>query len=79
MDGLTLFGAMALAVMLFCYALERRSAWFTFGFGWACLAAAGYGFLAGTWPFGVLETIWAAIAFHRWWRDHRSPPLSAAK
>jgi ubiquinone/menaquinone biosynthesis C-methylase UbiE len=25
-----------------------------------------YGFAAGTWPFGVVELIWAAVALHRW-------------
>jgi hypothetical protein len=30
-----------------------------------------YGFLAGTWPFGVVEAIWAAVALHRY-QDHRA-------
>jgi hypothetical protein len=25
-----------------------------------------YGFLAGTWPFGVVEAIWAVIALDRY-------------
>ena len=25
-----------------------------------------YGFLAGTWPFGVVEAIWCAIAVRRY-------------
>jgi hypothetical protein len=70
-DALTLFGVTALSVMLICYALERRSLWFTLGMALACVAAAAYGFLEGTWPFGVLEMIWGAIAFVRWWRDWR--------
>jgi len=69
MDTLTLFGVVALSIMLLCYALERRSPWFTFGMGLACVAASAYGFLQGAWPFGVLEAIWAAIALHRWYRD----------
>jgi len=70
-DALTLFGVVALAIMLLCYALERKNPWFTFGMGAACVAAAIYGFLAGTWPFGILEAVWAAIAFSRWWRDRK--------
>ena len=27
---------------------------------------AAYGFLAGTWPFGVVEAIWTAIALQRY-------------
>jgi len=25
-----------------------------------------YGFLAGAWPFGVVEFVWAGIAARRW-------------
>jgi len=68
-DALTLFGVVSLAIMLFCYAMERRSPWYTLGMGVACIGAAAYGFLQGAWPFGVLEIIWGAIAFRRWWQD----------
>ena len=70
-DALTLFGVAALSVMLMCYALERRSLWFTLGMAVACVAAAVYGFLQGAWPFGVVEVIWGGIAFRRWWGDWR--------
>ena len=33
----------------------------------ACGLASLYGFLAGTWPFGVVEAIWALVALRRWW------------
>jgi hypothetical protein len=72
MDGLTLFGVASLSVMLLCYALERRSPLFTFGMASACVAAAVYGFLQGAWPFAVIEGIWAAIAYFRWWKDRNS-------
>jgi hypothetical protein len=71
-DGLTLFGVASLSVMLLCYALERRSPWFTFGMACACVAAGVYGFLQGAWPFAVIEGIWAAIAYVRWWQDRAS-------
>ncbi len=54
--------------MLACYALERRSPVFVLGFAGACLASSAYAFLAGTWPFGVIEAIWAVVAFARWRR-----------
>jgi hypothetical protein len=69
LDALTLFGVAALTVMLICYALERKSPWFTLGMAVSCVAAGAYGFLQGAWPFGVLELIWGAIAFVRWWHD----------
>jgi hypothetical protein len=68
MDGLTLYGALAVAAMLLFYALEDRSPYFVLAFAGACLASAAYGFLQGAWPFGVVELVWATVAAHRWWR-----------
>ena len=53
--------------MLVFYALERVSPWFVLAFAGACGFASAYGFLAGTWPFGVVEAVWALVALHRWW------------
>jgi hypothetical protein len=64
--SLTVFGASAVAVMMVCYAFEDRSRVYTLGFAFACLAASAYGWLAGTWPFGVVEAVWAAVAFRKW-------------
>ncbi|HSS48121.1 MAG TPA: hypothetical protein VLX28_04175 [Thermoanaerobaculia bacterium] len=68
MDGLTLFGLFAVTAMLVCYALEDRSPWYVLAFAVACALASAYGFLQGTWPFGVLEAVWAVVAVVRWWR-----------
>jgi hypothetical protein len=68
MDGLTLFGLIAVTAMLVCYALEERSRWFTLGFAGACALGSAYGFLQGAWPFGIVEAIWSLVAAHRWWR-----------
>ena len=79
MDGLTVFGAAAVALMLLFYALEPRSASFVLAFAAACLASSVYGFLQGAWPFGVVEAIWSLVALRRWWarrRLSRSPPQS---
>jgi hypothetical protein len=66
MDGLTLFGLLAVTAMLAFYALEDRSPRFVLAFAGACLAASAYGFLQGAWPFGLVEAIWAGVAVHRW-------------
>jgi hypothetical protein len=63
---LTLVGAAALTCMVVCYALEARSPWFVFAFGLACLWASAYGWLAGTWPFGIVEGLWGLLALRRW-------------
>ena len=65
---LTLFGAVAVACMLLFYALEERSPWWVLAFALACAASSVYGWLAGTWPFGVVEGVWALVAFRRWLR-----------
>jgi predicted membrane-bound mannosyltransferase len=63
---LTAFGAAAVTFMMLMYALERRDPRFIIAFACGCLLSSVYGFLAGTWPFGVVEVIWAAIAVNRY-------------
>jgi hypothetical protein len=63
---LTLFGASALTFMMLMYALERRHRLFVLAFALGCALSSAYGFLAGTWPFGVVEAIWALIALRRY-------------
>ena len=67
MDGVTVFGALAVSAMLIFYALESRSAWYVLAFAGACLASSAYGFLQGAWPFGVVEAVWSVVALRRWW------------
>jgi hypothetical protein len=66
-DWLTLFGFFAVSAMMVCYALEKRGAGYILGFAIACLLGAVYGFLQGSWPFGVVELVWSFIAARRWW------------
>jgi len=66
MDALTLFGLLAVSLMLITYALEARSHWYVLGFAGACVLASAYGFLQGAWPFGLVEAIWAVVALYRW-------------
>jgi hypothetical protein len=66
MNGLTIFGLVAVTAMLVCYAFERRNHRFILGFAVACGLGSAYGFLQGAWPFGVVEIVWAVVAFRRW-------------
>ena len=43
MDSLTIFGLVAVSLMLVCYALEARSSWFVFGFAGVRPASAAVG------------------------------------
>jgi hypothetical protein len=62
----TLYGVCAVTFMMVMYALERRGSIFVLGFAVGCVLSSSYGFLAGAWPFGVVEAIWSVIAFRRW-------------
>jgi hypothetical protein len=65
-DALTAFGAVAVTAMMVCYALESRHRTYILAFAGACVASSVYGFMAGTWPFGVVEAVWALVAVRRW-------------
>jgi hypothetical protein len=62
---LTAFGVVALTFMMVMYALERRGHGFILGFAAGCALSSIYGFLAGAWPFGVVEAIWCGVALRR--------------
>ena len=66
MDGLSLFGLLAVTLMLVFYAMEDRSPAFILAFAGAFVLASLYGFLQGAWPFGVVEAVWASVALSRW-------------
>ena len=66
MKPLTIFGLFAVTAMLLSYAMEKRSPWFILAFAVSCLMGSAYGFLQGAWPFGIVEAIWAVVAFQRW-------------
>jgi len=76
MDSLTLFGLFAVTMMLVCYALESRSAWFILAFAVSCVLGSVYGFLQGAWPFGLVESVWSLVAFRRWWVKQGRPLAS---
>lgn len=63
---LNVFGACAVTFMMLMYALERRGSVFILLFAVGCLLSSAYGFLSGTWPFGVVEAIWAVVAVNRY-------------
>lgn len=61
----TLYGLAAVSFMMIMYALERRGRRYIAGFAIGCLLSSAYGFLAGAWPFGVVEIAWSFIAWRR--------------
>ena len=66
---LTIYGVAVLTFMMLMYALEGRGRRFVLAFAVGCALSSSYGFASGTWPFGVVEAIWCAVALNRF----RSP------
>ena len=64
--ALTIYGVLALTFMMTMYALERRGPRFILAFASGCALSSTYGFLAGAWPFGIVEGIWTLIAIQRY-------------
>jgi hypothetical protein len=73
MDAITLFGIVAVTAMMLFYALAHRGPRFILAFSGSCVPASVYGFLQGAWPLGVVEAIWAVIAWRRWRRTTHAP------
>lgn len=64
----TVFGIVALTFMMTMYALEQRGPVFVLLFALGCALSSAYGFLAGAWPFGVVELVWSGVAARRYLR-----------
>jgi hypothetical protein len=64
-DAVTVFGVTALTFMMVMYSLDQRDRRFILGFALGCALSSVYGFLAGAWPFGVIEAIWCVVALRR--------------
>ena len=64
--AVTVYGVCALTFMMAMYALEARHRNYVLLFALGCLLSSTYGFLAGAWPFGVVEAVWALVAVRRW-------------
>ena len=64
--AITIFGVCSVSLMLVTYALEQRSRHLIAAFALGCALSSAYGFLAGTWPFGVVEAVWTLVALRRY-------------
>ncbi|HET9093260.1 MAG TPA: hypothetical protein VFN50_12695 [Acidimicrobiales bacterium] len=62
---LTVYGVVVVTFMMVMYALESRDPRFIAAFALGCALSSSYGFLAGTWPFGVVEAVWCLVALRR--------------
>ncbi|HWG60580.1 MAG TPA: hypothetical protein VG253_02600 [Streptosporangiaceae bacterium] len=71
--AVTIYGVVAVSFMMVMYTLERRHPLYILGFAAGCALSSSYGFLAGAWPFGVVEAIWSLIALRRYVDTARQP------
>jgi hypothetical protein len=71
MSPTTAYGVLALTFMMAMYAGERRGPRYVLGFAAGCGLSSIYAFVAGTWPFGMVEMVWALVAVRRFMTDSR--------
>jgi len=62
---LTVFGSVAVTIMLLSYWLERRSKWMVLLFAAGSALTSVYSGLAAVYPITVIEALWAAVALQR--------------
>jgi hypothetical protein len=75
---LTIFGSIAVSIMLASYWLEPRSRWFVLLFAGGSAATAAYSGLAEVYPITVIEGLWALVALHRFAKRRRVELHSAS-
>ena len=68
---LTLFGSVAVSIMMLSYWLESKSKWYVFIFAGVSAATAAYSGLAEVYPIMVVEGIWSTVALQRFVRRYR--------
>lgn len=72
---LTAFGSAAVGFMFVTYWLEGVSRWFVALFAVGCAASSLYAWLAGAYPFTVVEGLWALVALRRFQARRRRDVL----
>ena len=69
---LTVFGTIAVSVMLLAYWQEARSKWLVLAFAGASAATAAYSAVVQAYPIAGVEALWALVALRRFWTRHRA-------
>ena len=73
---ITLFGSIAVTIMMLSYWLEPRSKWFVLLFAAGSAATSAYSGLVQAYPITVIEAVWAMIALQRFFRRHQQEALA---
>ena len=75
---LTLFGSIAVTIMLLSYWFESRSKWMVLIFAAGSALTSAYSGLAEVYPITVIEAIWAGVALQRFARRLKQESLVRA-
>lgn len=70
--GVEVFGFLTVSSMVTMYALEHRAHGYVLGFAVSCALASFYAVLIHSWPFAIVEGVWALVAVKRWVRLRRA-------
>ena len=73
---ITVFGSIAVAIMLLSYWQEPRSKWYVLVFAAASAATSVYSGLVEAYPITAIEALWAMVALQRFSRRYRNEAYS---
>ena len=75
---LTVFGSLAVGIMLLSYWRERSSRWMVLVFAVASAATSAYSGLVEAYPITVIERLWSIVALQRFYKRNRDEKLAPA-
>ena len=75
---LTIFGSLAVTIMMVAYWQEPRSKWFTLAFAVGSAATSAYSGLVEAYPITVIEGLWSLVALQRFYKRYRAENLAAS-
>lgn len=85
MDMTTLIGATGAAILLLAFILNEVHVWSEddLSYDFANFAGAAlllwYAWILGSWPFGILNGVWALVSLRDIFRDMKKPPRLARR
>lgn len=74
----TVFGSIAVGIMLVAYMLEPRSKWYVLLFAFASAATSVYSGLVEVYPITGIEAVWSVVALQRFITRHRAEALEGS-
>lgn len=75
---LTVFGSLAVGIMLLAYWREGSSKWMVLIFAVASAATSAYSGLVEAYPITVIEGLWSLVAFQRFYKRYRAENLATS-